>query len=427
VVIDGELRPATLVIDGGAIVAIEESTAGSGGTDLVVMPGLVDSHVHVNEPGRTEWEGFSTATRAAAAGGVTTIVDMPLNSIPATTTVDALEEKRATAEGQVHVDVAFWGGIVPGNRGELEAMRRRGVCGFKAFLVDSGVPEFPAVTIEELEASASVVGADSVVAVHAELPLEGEAAAETKRMGYADYLASRPDEDEIRAVAAVIDIARRIGTPMHIVHLSAAGALPLIAAARAAGIPISAETCPHYLALCVDDVSGGGTEFKCAPPIRDHLNREALWSGLGSGVLGLVVSDHSPAPPDLKDPAGGDFRAAWGGIASLELRLAVTWTGARDRHLGLGSLVPWLCRGPALLCGLADRGTIAPGAPADLVIWDPDAEFVVEPDRLRQRHPMTPYAGRRLRGMVRQTLLRGEVVYEDGSFGPPIGRLVRRP
>lgn len=426
VVIDGETRPATVVVESGSIVAVEDGRRGRDLGDLVVMPGLVDSHVHVNEPGRTDWEGFSTATRAAAAGGVTTIVDMPLNSVPATTTVAGLEAKRDAARGKTHVDVAFWGGIVPGNGDELVALRDAGVCGFKAFLVDSGVPEFPAVTIGELEVAAAAIGSSSVVIVHAELPLQPGGAVAAERMGYASYLASRPGEDEVRAVAAVVAIARRTGTPMHIVHLSAAGALPLIADARARGIPVTAETCPHYLSFCVDDVGEGATEFKCAPPIRDDRNREALWSGLASGILDMVVSDHSPAPPALKDPDGGDFAAAWGGIASLELRLAATWTGASSRGLGIENLERWLCLSPARLCGLTDRGRIAPGASADLVVWDPGAEFEVDPARLEQRHPVTPYAGRRLRGIVRQTLLRGETVYEDGVVGPPLGRLVRR-
>jgi len=427
VVIDGEPRPATLVIESGVITAVEEGRRGEDLGDLVVMPGLVDSHVHVNEPGRTEWEGFTTATRAAAAGGVTTIVDMPLNSVPATTTVAALEEKRGAAAGKVHVDVAFWGGIVPGNGGELEGLRSHGVCGFKAFLVDSGVPEFPAVTLEELEVAARVIGPDGVVVVHAELPLAAEAAVAPEGAGYAAYLASRPDEDEVRAVGAVIDVARRTGTPMHIVHLSAAGALPLLADARASGIRVSAETCPHYLAFCDDDASAGGTEFKCAPPIRGDHNREALWAGLASGVIDMVVSDHSPAPPDVKDPAGGDFASAWGGIASLELALAVTWSGALARGFSLGTLPRWLCAGPARLCGLTDRGTIVPGARADLVVWEPEAEFTVDPGRMEQRHRVTPYAGRRLRGIVRQTILGGEVVYDDGIVGPCLGRLVARP
>lgn len=422
----GRIAPASVVIEGGRIAAVEPGLGGTDFGDLMIMAGLVDSHVHVNEPGRTHWEGFATATMAAAAGGVTTIVDMPLNSIPATTSSTALAVKRNAAAGNIHVDVAFWGGIVPGNEGELPGLVDAGVVGFKAFLVDSGVPDFPAVTLEELEAAAAVVGSRPVL-VHAELPsVPVRSEASSPRMGHDAYVASRPDEDEIRAVDAIIDIAGRTGTPMHVVHLSAAGSLPLLAAAKAAGVPITAETCPHYLAFCMDDVADDAVEFKCAPPIRDHDNREALWSGLDAGVIDMVVSDHSPSPPEMKDPVARDFATAWGGIGSLELRLAITWTGATQRDHPLSRLERWLCTAPARLCGLDDRGSLAVGAAADLVVWDPDTWFEVDPARLRQRHPLTPYAGRRLRGVVRQTLLRGDVIFEDGAGGPPTGRLVAR-
>jgi allantoinase len=422
----GRIAPASVVIEGGRIAAVEPGLGGTDFGDLMIMAGLVDSHVHVNEPGRTHWEGFATATMAAAAGGVTTIVDMPLNSIPATTSSTALAVKRNAAAGNIHVDVAFWGGIVPGNEGELPGLVDAGVVGFKAFLVDSGVPDFPAVTLEELEAAAAVVGSRPVL-VHAELPsVPVRSEASSPRMGHDAYVASRPDEDEIRAVDAIIDIAGRTGTPMHVVHLSAAGSLPLLAAAKAAGVPITAETCPHYLAFCMDDVADDAVEIKCAPPIRDHDNREALWSGLDAGVIDMVVSDHSPSPPEMKDPVARDFATAWGGIGSLELRLAITWTGATQRDHPLSRLERWLCTAPARLCGLDDRGSLAVGAAADLVVWDPDTWFEVDPARLRQRHPLTPYAGRRLRGVVRQTLLRGDVIFEDGAGGPPTGRLVAR-
>ena len=426
VVVEGRVRPASVVVEEGRIVAVEPGRRGVDLGDLVVMAGLVDSHVHVNEPGRTDWEGFATATRAAAAGGVTTIVDMPLNSIPATTSLAALEVKREAARDKATVDVAFWGGIVPGNDDELGPLRDAGVVGFKAFLIDSGVPEFPAVTLDELERASRLVGAEGQVIVHAELPAVGAVDLE-EPAGYGAYLASRPDGDEIRAVAALVDIAARIGTPIHVVHLSAAGALPLLTAAQSSGVPISAETCPHYLTLCADDVAAGATEFKCAPPIRNASNREALWAGLGEGVIAMVVSDHSPAPPELKQPPGRDFATAWGGIASLELRLPIVWTAAVERGHGLERLVPWLCSAPARLCGLAGRGALEVGAAADLVAWDPEAWFEVDPSLMAQRHPVTPYAGRRLRGVVRRTMLRGQTVYEDGVFAEPAGRLVSRP
>ncbi len=420
VVQPGGVGPATVVWRDGRIVDVAGYGDGPAGVvdhgDLVMMAGLVDSHVHVNEPGRTEWEGFATATAAAAAGGVTTIVDMPLNSVPPTTTAAGLVAKRAAAAGQCAVDVAFWGGLVPGNRSELAGLADAGVAGFKAFLVDSGIPEFPPVPVDEIEAALPLLAARGLpLIVHAELPEPmadaqrafGELPAAARR-SYAAYLASRPAAAEDEAVALLCDLAARHGAAVHVLHLASASALPRLAVAGAAGVSVSAETCPHYLTFAAGDVPDGATAFKCAPPIRAASHREGLWRGLGNGTIAMVVSDHSPAPAELKEVDSGDFGRAWGGISSLQLRLPAVWTGAAARGFGLDRVAEWLCAAPARLAGLDGRkGVLAPGADADLVVWDPDAEFVVDPDGLAHRHPVTPYAGMRLHGAVRRVYLRG--------------------
>ena len=395
---------------------------------LVVMPGLVDSHVHVNEPGRTQWEGFVTATRAAAAGGVTTLVDMPLNSIPATTTVPGLEAKLRAAAGQCHVDVGFWGGVVPGNAADLEPLAQQGVLGFKAFLSPSGVDQFEHVAEADLHQALPVLARlDLPLLVHAELPaaLNQPAASADPRL-YRTWLASRPPLSEAAAIELLIRLSRQYGAAIHIVHLASAEALPALHAARAEGVRITVETCPHYLAFCSEQIGAGRTEFKCAPPIRSDANRNRLWDGLLSGGIDLVATDHSPAPPDLKHLGDGDFIAAWGGISSLQLGLAAVWTGAAARGAAPSRLAQWMCAAPAALAGLSERkGAIAVGRDADLVLWDPDADAVVDPAALEHRHPTTPYAGMRLRGRVHRTLLRGELVYDEGRFpAPPRGRVL---
>jgi allantoinase len=397
---EGE-RPATVHVRDGGIAEI--GPYGDAGLDVpALLPGLVDTHVHVNEPGRTEWEGFATATRAAAAGGVTTLIDMPLNSLPPTVSADALAVKRAAARAAgVAVDVGFWGGAVPGNAPDLPGLHDAGVFGFKCFLIDSGVAEFPPLDPAGLDAALSTV--DALFIVHAEDPGAVTDAASAPR--FADFVATRPPEAETRAVATAIGAARRHGGRVHILHLSAADALPLIAAARRDGVRITAETCPHYLTLDAAAVPDGATEFKCCPPIRDAANRDALWAGLAAGTIDCVVSDHSPCPPELK---AGDFAAAWGGIASVQLGLPVVWTEARRRGVALADVVRWMATAPADLVGLARKGRIAVGADADLVSFDPDTAFTVEPARLHHRHPVTPYAGVRLYGTVRSTWLRGE-------------------
>lgn len=426
------VRPAAVGIAEGRIVAVGApgELGGSGAIerldDLVLLPGAVDTHVHVDEPGRADWEGFATATAAAAAGGVTTLVDMPLNSIPATTSVAALEAKRRAAAGRTSIDVAFWGGVVPGNLADLARLHSAGVRGFKAFLVASGVEEFPAVGAEELRAAAAEIARlGSLLLVHAEAPeriAPGPARGGDPR-AHAVWEASRPPESEAAAIEQLAEIAASTGARIHVVHLSSAAGLDRVRRARAAGLSISAETCPHYLTFASEEIPDGATEWKCAPPIRGRVERERLWQGLGDGSIALVASDHSPCPPALKRRDGGDFFAAWGGIASLELALAATWTGAVERGFGLERLAAWTAAAPARLAGLARRkGAVAVGRDADLVVFDPEASFFVDPAALFQRHPITPYAGRRLRGRVLATYLRGEPVFAAGRVEPGRGR-----
>ena len=396
--------------------------------DLIVLPGLVDTHVHLNEPGRTDWEGFDSGTRAAAAGGVTTIVDMPLNSIPATTTADGFAAKVHAARRRCHVDTAFWGGVVPGNAGELEPLARAGVLGFKCFLSPSGVEEFEHVTEPDLREALPIIARLRLpLLVHAELParlLEPDAQADSR--SYPTWLASRPPAAEEAAIELLIRLAREYRAHIHVVHLASAGAVRALVAARAEGLPISVETSPHYLTFCADDITSGATAFKCAPPIRGRAHRDGLWQALSDGHLDLVATDHSPAPPDLKRLEDGDFVAAWGGIASLQLGLSAVWTGARARGIGIDRVASWMAQAPATLAGVHGRkGSIAVGRDADLVIFDPDVEAIVDPARLHHRHSVTPYAGMRLRGQVHKTILRGAMIYDDGTFPlPPRGELL---
>ncbi len=393
------------------------------GTDEVLLPGLVDSHVHVNEPGRTEWEGFASATRAAAAGGVTTIVDMPLNSIPPTCDVDALEVKQAAARDQAFVDVGFWGGAIPGNGAQLRPLHDAGVFGFKCFLLPSGVDEFPPLDPAEMEADMTVLaGVDSMLIVHAEDAQTIEAAPAAHGRRYAEFLASRPPAAENTAIEQVIEAARRTGVRAHILHLSSAEALPMIRAARADGVRLSVETCPHYLTLAAEDIPDGATAFKCCPPIRGTDNRDRLWEALIEGTIDCVVSDHSPSTVDLKDPEHGDFGVAWGGVASLQLGLALVWTEARRLGIGLDRVLGWMATGPAALVGLTDRGRLQPGTKADFSIFAPEETFVVEPARLHHKNPITAYASKPLTGVVRRTFLHGRPVGAQ-----PTGQLLRRP
>jgi allantoinase len=437
IVADGAVGAAAIHVDGERVTRIaawDDVPAGArlhDFDDLAVLPGIVDTHVHLNEPGRTEWEGFATATRAAAVGGVTTLVDMPLNSIPPTTTREGLAAKRAAARGQCAVDVGFWGGVVPGNLSELPGLVADGVRGFKCFLVESGVPEFGWVGEAELAPAMRALAALGVpLLVHAEVA--GPIDAATARLSdadptrYATYLASRPPEAEIEAIELVTRLCRATRARTHVVHHSAAGALPLLREARAQGLPLSAETCPHYLHFAAEDIPDGATPFKCAPPIRERANREALWRALADGVLELVASDHSPCSPALKALEAGDFVRAWGGVAGLQLALPVVWTEAARRGHTLVDLARWMCAAPAALAGLADKkGAIAPGADADLVVFADDERQVVRPDAIQHRHRITPYAGETLRGAVHATFVRGELVAERGrALATDRGRLL---
>jgi allantoinase len=436
-VVDGAERPCVVAVRDGRIAAVmdldpthpAESVAAREIVRLsegeVLLPGLVDTHVHINEPGRTEWEGFDTGTRAAAAGGVTTVIDMPLNSIPATTTAAALARKRDCAAAQAHVDVGFWGGAVPGNVAELEGLHAAGVFGFKCFLVDSGVPEFPPLDGAGLtQAMAETARLGALLIVHAEDAELIAAAPAPGGSSYATYLRSRPAAAEERAIEGILAAARAAHGRVHVLHLSSAGALAQLRAARADGVEVSVETCPHYLAIVAEAIDDGATQFKCAPPIRDAGNCDRLWEALLSGEIDMIVSDHSPCTPDLKRLDIGDFAAAWGGIASLELGLPVVWTAARARGRGLPDVVRWMATAPADRVGLTFKGRIAEGADADLVVFDPEAELVVDPAHLQQRNRVSAYAGRRLAGVVRQTWLRGERV--DPSGATRHGRLIER-
>ena len=387
------------------------------GEESLVMPGLVDTHVHINAPGRTEWEGFRSATLAAAAGGVTTVIDMPLNSVPPTTTLAGFKVKLETARDECFVDVGFWGGVVPGNTAELAPMFVAGVVGFKCFLVPSGVEEFEHVTEEHLrEAMPELTRLGALLIVHAELP--GSIRGDGDRAGdYRTFLESRPRVAENEAVDLMIRLSREFGTRVHIVHLSSAEAIPLLRGAQATGVEITAETCPHYLHLAAEDVPEGATEFKCCPPIRERDNREELWDGLKDGTIGLIVSDHSPCPGEMKLRESGDFMKAWGGIASLQLRLPVVWTEARRRGFSLLDVTRWLCANPARQVSLApQKGSIVVGSDADFVIWNPDEPFIVDAASLHHRHKLTPYAGEVLSGVVHKTFLRGRKLYDSGHF-----------
>lgn len=404
---------ASIHISGGRIERLgsyDDAGEGYDAGDAIVMPGIVDTHVHVNEPGRTEWEGFETATRAAAAGGVTTILDMPLNSIPATTTVEALEMKRSLADQKALVNVEFIGGVVPGNADQIEPLARAGVRAFKCFLTPSGVDEFPNVTEGDLRTAFPILERTGLpLMVHAEDPSCLLPSLVPSRR-YQDYLASRPVEAERSAIAMLVRLMEWCPTAVHIVHLSSSRSLAVIRAAKARGLPLTVETCPHYLTFAAEQIPDGATEYKCAPPIREAYERDALWSAVIAGDIDLVASDHSPCPPSMKE-SDGNFFGCWGGIASLQLSLPAVWTGARARGAVPGDIVRWMCEGPASLAGMADRkGAISTGFDADLVVWDPDTSFVVDPARLAHRHHVTPYAGRTLFGTVRASFVAGRIV-----------------
>ncbi|MEU9911044.1 allantoinase AllB [Streptomyces sp. NPDC051001] len=392
--------------------------------DHVVLPGLVDTHVHVNDPGRTEWEGFWTATRAAAAGGITTLVDMPLNSLPPTTTVDNLRTKQEVAADKAHIDVGFWGGALPGNVKDLRPLHEAGVFGFKAFLSPSGVEEFPHLEQGRLARSlAEITSFGGLLIVHAEDPHHLDAAPQQAGPRYADFLASRPRDAEDTAIAQLIAQAKRLDARVHVLHLSSSDALPLIAAAKADGVRITVETCPHYLTLTAEEVPDGASEFKCCPPIRELANQDLLWQALADGTIDCVVTDHSPSTADLKTD---DFATAWGGISGLQLSLAAVWTEARRRDHSLEDVVRWMSTRTSELVGLDHKGAIEAGRDADFAVLAPDETFTVDPARLQHRNRVTAYAGKTLYGVVKSTWLRGERIVQDGEFTEPKGRLLTR-
>jgi allantoinase len=436
---EGE-RAAAIHIRGGAVHAISGFNDIPAGCpvheagDSIVMPGLVDTHVHINEPGRTDWEGFSTATRAAAAGGVTTLIEMPLNSIPATTTAAAFREKLAAATGKLWVDVGFWGGVVPGNVPELRPLWDAGVFGFKCFLAPSGVEEFAHVAKSDLiSAIPELVALDAPLLVHAEMPAPIEEAiakvpksASARR--YATWLASRPRVTENEAIELLLHLAREFKARIHVVHLSSSDAVPGLQKAKSEGLAVSVETCPHYLTFVAEEIADGATEFKCAPPVRERENRDLLWAALADGTIDLIATDHSPCPPSMKLNDDGDFLRAWGGIPGLQLSLPAVWTEAQRRGYAVSRVAGWICAAPARLAGLEKRkGSFAVGCDADLVIWNPDTKFRVDPAQLHHRHKLTPYAGRDLTGMVETTFLRGRKIFDRGEFSAsPIGQVLRR-
>jgi allantoinase len=424
VVLPEDTRPASVVIRDGRIAGVSSYDRGADidAGDRYILPGLVDTHVHINEPGRTEWEGFRTATRAAAAGGYTTLVDMPLNNLPATTTVENLRAKESAAQRQCMVDYGFWGGVVDDNQDHISPLAAAGVLGFKCFLVHPGIDGFTMVDRAQLEAVMPAVARSGLrLLTHAELPEPIEAASQhlDNWQLYSTYLASRPDAAEVQAIRLMIELSRKYKCRVHIVHLSSVDALPHLEAARAESLPITVETCPHYLHFASEQIPDGATLFKCAPPIRSRANRERLWQALKDGDIDMIATDHSPCLPDMKR---GNFREAWGGIASLQLALSIVWTGAKQRGVSLGQVVRWMSLQPARLAGLQNRkGAIRAGLDADLVVFDPDSKQPVDPARLQHRHPLTPYAGETLEGKVEMTFVRGEKVYDRGWFAEPKG------
>jgi allantoinase len=422
----GEVE-GTVGVREGRIVAVEPLNSALDadrvielGSNQVLMPGLVDTHVHINDPGRTEWEGFKTATRAAAAGGITTLLDMPLNSRPPTTDPDALDVKRKTAEGRLHVDVGFWGGAVPGNLKQLRPLHEAGVFGFKSFLLHSGVDEFGHLSFEEFEAALRELNRfNGLMIVHAE---DERSIKSSHGRRYADFLASRPRAAENGAISRVIALARQTGARAHILHLSSSDALPMIAEARDEGVELTVETCPHYLTFVAEEIPDGATQFKCCPPIREAANREALWQGLADGVIDFIVSDHSPSTVALKRFDTGDFGDAWGGIASLQIGLPAVWTQARRRGHKIFDVAEWMAHRPAKLAGMRHKGQIAPGFDADFCVFAPDEAFVVQAEQLHHRNPVTAYHGMPLAGRVVSTWLRGIKVTGEELHGDLLGR-----
>lgn len=428
VLTQGRIEALEVAVRDEKIVALEPLGTGLVGQEIVeltpdqvLLPGLVDTHVHVNEPGRTEWEGFASATRAAAAGGVTTLVDMPLNSVPSTVNSSALRLKQDAAQNQLSIDTGFWGGAIPGNTADLEPLHDDGVFGFKCFLEHSGVDEFPHLEIAEMRQDMfEIAKFNGLMIVHAE---DAHTLQETRDRGvetgpkYTDFLASRPPEAEKVAIQAVIDAVRETGARAHILHLSDAGCLEQIRQAKAEGLPLTVETCPHYLTLLSEDIGDGMTAYKCAPPIREDANRELLWQGLEDGTIDIIVSDHSPSTLELKEHGDGNFDTAWGGISSLQLGLSVIWTEAKKRGLSLSQVISWMAEKPAAIVEIPDKGQLALDNDADLVVFDPEATWTVNAADLHHRNPITPYDGKQLTGQVLSTWLRGQQVESTSRRG----------
>ena len=418
------IRKGVVLIKDGLIVDIV-ATLLDGSTevidikDSVLMPGVTDPHVHINEPGRTAWEGFETATRAAVAGGITTLVDMPLNSSPVTTTISALEEKLEATKNKLHSNCGFWGGIVPGNEREIEGLIDKNLLGFKAFLTHSGIDDFPNVTESDLRKAMPIIAKHNLpLLVHSELTANNNVGEQTgHRRSYQNYLSSRPQHWEYDAIALMIRLCEEYNCRVHIVHLSAASSIDQIHKARANGLPLTVETAQHYLYFNAEDIKDGQTQFKCAPPIREKANNDLLWDALKSGIIDFVATDHSPAPPDMKQLQSGDFTKAWGGIASLQFALPVLWTAAKKRNASLQDIAKWLCEKPVELTGKQkSKGKIAKGYDADLVVWDPKKKFIVTEQMIHHKHKVTPYLGEELYGVTQQTYLGGVKVFDNGAF-----------
>lgn len=430
---DGVLE-AAIVVREGTIVGIEEpqhippTASVEDVGDLVVSPGLVDPHVHINEPGRTEWEGFETATRAAATGGITTLVDMPLNSSPVTTTVEGFKAKLAASHSKLNVDVGLHAGLVPSNAENLQPLLNTGVLGVKAFMIHSGIDDFPATTEEDLRKAMPVIAeSGSPLLVHAELEFPNLESRITNNRSYREYLRSRPRRWENDAIAMMIRLCKEFRCRVHIVHVSSSEAIPMLREAKSEGLPITAETCPHYLCFSAEEISDGDTRFKCAPPIREHENNEKLWAALREGVIDFIASDHSPCPPEMKILSEGDFTKAWGGISSLQFGLPIIWSDARKRGCRISDISRWMSWYPAKLVGLDHcKGKIAVGYHADFVVWNPDELFVVEPSIIQHHHKLTPYDGRTLSGKIHATYLRGRKIYQNGKWMSPSGEALMR-
>ena len=427
VVLPEGIRPATIMIKEGLIQDVQ-AFQNNASTDqhyqnvgnAVIMPGIIDAHVHINEPGRTDWEGFDTATRAAAAGGITSLIDMPLNSSPVTTTVEALQQKIKAAKGKLHVNCGFYGGLVPANADDLSALLESDVLGIKAFLVHSGIDEFPNISKADLQIAMPQIAAAGIpLLVHCELePGENKSLTDSiQPLAYATWLASRPDSWELEAITQMIQLCQQTNCRTHIVHLATAKALPHILEARKAAVPLTVESCAHYLYFAAEQISDGNTAFKCAPPIRHSSHREALWQALDEGLLDFISSDHSPAPPAIKQLDSRDFMKAWGGIAGVQFLLPASWTAAQQRGFTIDQIAAWLSTNPARFLGLQERkGQIAPGYDADLCIWNPEASFTVQKEDIIFRHPISPYIGERLLGSVMQTWVGGQKVFDNGTF-----------